>query len=60
MPEENSEKIEASEFVSISVSLPFSLLAEYDRQAKMRGFKRSEAIRASMREQLSVWLGRRY
>ena len=46
-------------FVQVSFSVPLRLLSEFDKESKMRGYTRSEALRGAMRRALEVWTGRR-
>ena len=48
-----------SDYVHITVSLPFSLLAIFDEEVKKRGYTRSEAIRKAIRSMIEIWTGRR-
>lgn len=56
---ENRKNEPVSEFVQISVTVPFSLLSMFDEERKRRGYTRSEAIRKAMRHALETWTGRR-
>jgi len=53
------KKSEVSDYVHITISIPFSLLSIFDEEAKKRGYTRSEAIRKAIRNMLEVWTGRR-
>ena len=55
-----SSETEVSEYVTITVSLPFSLLSLFDGEIAKRGYSRSEAMRIGMRELLERWTGRRF
>jgi metal-responsive CopG/Arc/MetJ family transcriptional regulator len=61
MPETENGKKRASgkKSVRIEVSIPFPLLSQFDDEAERRGYNRSEALRAAMRDQLERWTGRR-
>jgi len=48
-----------SDYVQVSVTVPFSLLSLFDEESKRRGYTRSEAIRQAMRRTLEIWTGRR-
>ena len=45
--------------VAIQVSLPYSLLNQYDEEIQRRGYNRSEGLRSAIRDQLERWTGRR-
>jgi len=53
------KKSEFSDYVHITVSIPFSLLRVFDEEVKKRGYTRSEAIRKAIRNMLEIWTGRR-
>jgi len=48
-----------SDYVHVTVSLPFNLLAIFDEEVKKRGYTRSEAIRKAIRSMIEIWTGRR-
>ena len=55
-----TEKSQADvDFVQVSFSVSTTLLSLFDKESKMRGYTRSEALRSAMREKLEVWTGRR-
>ena len=53
------EKSVVSDYVHITVTIPFSLLSVFDKERKLRGYTRSEAIRKAIRSLLEIWTGRR-
>ncbi len=53
-------KVEFSDYVQVSVTIPFSLLSVFDEEIRRRGYNRSEAIRKAIRSMLEVWTGRRF
>ena len=56
-PKQDVEKL--SDFVSITFTIPFSLLSQFDEECKRRGYTRSEAVRQAMRRLIEIWTGRR-
>jgi metal-responsive CopG/Arc/MetJ family transcriptional regulator len=56
---ENRKKGPSVKYVRIEISIPFLLVSQFDEEAEWRGYNRSEAIRASMRDQIERWTGRR-
>jgi len=55
-----TEKSQADvDFVQVSFSVSTTLLSLFDKESKMRGYTRSEALRSAMRAKLEVWTGRR-
>jgi len=52
-------KSEISDYVNVTITIPFNLLSIFDEERKKRGYSRSEAIRLSMRRLLELWTGRR-
>jgi metal-responsive CopG/Arc/MetJ family transcriptional regulator len=48
-----------AKYVRIEMSIPFPLLSQFDGEIERRGYNRSEAIRAAMRDQLERWTGRK-
>jgi metal-responsive CopG/Arc/MetJ family transcriptional regulator len=60
MPEtKKGKKRVLQKYVRIEISVPFPLLSQFDEEAERRGYNRSEAIRATMRDQLERWTGRK-
>lgn len=60
MPEpKREESAKISDFVNITVTVPFSLLSQFDEECQRRGYTRSEAVRQGMRRLLEIWTGRR-
>jgi metal-responsive CopG/Arc/MetJ family transcriptional regulator len=55
----NRKKRSAGNYVRIEVTLPFQLISQFDEEAERRGYNRSEALRAAMRDQIERWTGRR-
>ena len=47
------------EFLRISVTVPWTLLSQFDEESNKRGYTRSEAVRTAMRRLLSIWTGAR-
>jgi metal-responsive CopG/Arc/MetJ family transcriptional regulator len=61
LPEkEKQKKSDGSVYVAVTISLPFSLLSQFDEEIKRKGYTRSEGIRVGMRHLLEVWTGRRF
>lgn len=56
---ENGKKRPSQKYVRIELSIPFSLVNQFDEEAERRGYNRSEAIRTAMRDELERWTGRR-
>lgn len=48
------------DFVNVNFTVPYNLLSPFDKEAEMRGYTRSEALREAMRKQLELWTGRRW
>jgi len=48
-----------SDFVNITITVPYSLLSQFDEETQRRGYTRSEAVRQAMRRLLEIWTGRR-
>lgn len=56
--QDSEKKREFQKCVRIEMSIPFQLLSQFDEEAERRGYNRSEAIRAAIRDKIERWTGR--